>query len=258
MRVLDLFSGIGGFSLGLERAGMRTVAFCEKDAYCRAVLRKHWPDVPIYDDVQTLTAKRLAADGIAVDVICGGFPCQDISCAGKGAGLSGERSGLWFHYARIIRELMPEWVIVENSADLLYRGLGRILADLAALGRDAEWHCIQGSDVGAEHERDRCYIVSYPHLQYGQAGLGLLPHLQASLSAARDYASHSLWLASTCPPPRMVDGSSAWMDRRKRTECLGNSVLWPIVWAIGAAIMADKTNGVRVFNEPSPHYHPKG
>jgi DNA (cytosine-5)-methyltransferase 1 len=237
MRVLDLFSGIGGFSLGLERAGMTTVAFCEIEPYCRAVLRKHWPHVPCYDDVRSLTAKRLSADGIAVDVICGGFPCQDISCAGAGAGIEGERSGLWREYARLIGELRPRFAIMENAADLLYRGLGHILADLASLGRDAEWHCIQASDVGAEHERDRCYIVSYPHLQHGQEGLGLFPYLKATLSEARDRYRNSLWLASTLPPPRMVDGSAAWVDRRKRTEAIGNSVVWPIPEIIGRAIM---------------------
>src|SRR5512139_1178725 len=102
LRVLDLFSGIGGFSLGLERAGMRTVAFCEIDPYARAVLRKHWPDVPCYEDVRTLTADRLAGDGIHPTVITAGFPCQDISVAGKGAGLAGARSGLWREVARLV------------------------------------------------------------------------------------------------------------------------------------------------------------
>jgi DNA (cytosine-5)-methyltransferase 1 len=162
MRVLDLFSGIGGFSLGLERAGMTTVAFCEIEPYCRAVLKKHWPHVPCYEDVRTLTAQRLAADGIAVDVICGGFPCQDISCAGAGAGIEGERSGLWREYARLIGELRPRYVIVENVSALLGRGLGTVLGDLAALGFDAEWHCIPASAVGAPHRRDRVWIVAYP------------------------------------------------------------------------------------------------
>ena len=160
MNVLDLFSGIGGFSLGLERAGMHTVAFCEIDPYCRAVLKKHWPDVPIYDDVRTLTAGSLAADGIAVDVICGGFPCQDISNAGKRSGIEGERSGLWSEYARIIGESRPRYVIVENVAALLGRGLNRVLGDLAALGFDAEWHCIPASAVGAPHRRDRVWIIA--------------------------------------------------------------------------------------------------
>ena len=161
MNVLDLFSGIGGFSLGLERAGFRTVAFCEIDPYCRRVLAKHWPEVPIYDDVRTVSADRLRADGIAVDVICGGFPCQDISSAGKGAGLAGERSGLWREYARIIGELRPRYVIVENVAALLYRGLDDVLGDLATLRYDTEWHCIPASAVGAPHRRDRVWIVAY-------------------------------------------------------------------------------------------------
>jgi len=160
VNVLDLFSGIGGFSLGLERAGMRTVAFCEIDSYCCAVLRKHWPDVPQYDDIRELTGERLCADGIFPDVICGGFPCQDISVAGKGAGLAGERSGLWSEYARLIGEIRPQYVIVENVAALLGRGLGRVLGDLAALGYDAEWHCISASEVGAPHRRDRVWIIA--------------------------------------------------------------------------------------------------
>jgi DNA (cytosine-5)-methyltransferase 1 len=194
MNVLDLFSGIGGFSLGLERAGMRTVAFCESDEYCRAVLRRHWPDVPVWDDVRTLTFHegRLAADTIKrrileatevcagregagildstnehqctpvyIDVICGGFPCQDISVAGKGAGIAGERSILWKEFARIIGEVRPRYIIVENVAALLGRGLSVVLGDLAALGYDAEWHCIPACAVGAPHRRDRVWIVAY-------------------------------------------------------------------------------------------------
>jgi DNA (cytosine-5)-methyltransferase 1 len=189
MNVLDLFSGIGGFSLGLERAGHRTVAFCEIDSYCRAVLAKHWPDVPIFGDIRELTAEALADThrgrqpqltecngqphagkqasrgsnpvGCDVDVICGGFPCQDISLAGKGAGIEGERSGLWKEYARIIGEVRPRYVIVENVAALLGRGLGIVLGDLAALRYDAEWHCIPASAIGAPHRRDRLWIVAY-------------------------------------------------------------------------------------------------
>jgi DNA (cytosine-5)-methyltransferase 1 len=162
MRVLDLFSGIGGFSLGLERAGMQTVAFCEQNKYCHAVLKKHWPEIPIYDDVRTLTATRLADDGIAVDVICGGFPCQDISIAGKGAGLAGARSGLWWEFHRLIAEIRPAWVVIENVSALRHKGLGDVLRSLAAVGYDAEWHCIPASAVGAPHRRDRIWIVAYP------------------------------------------------------------------------------------------------
>jgi DNA (cytosine-5)-methyltransferase 1 len=161
LNVLDLFSGVGAFGLGLERAGMRVVAFCERDLFCRRVLAKHWPAVPIYDDVRTLTAARLAADGIAVDVVCGGWPCQDISVAGNGAGLAGERSGLWSEFARILGEVRPRHAIMENVAALLGRGLGDVLGDLAALGYDCEWHCIPASDVGAPHRRDRVWIIAH-------------------------------------------------------------------------------------------------
>ena len=168
MRVLDLFSGIGGFALGLERAGFTTVAFCEVDPFCRAVLAKHWPEVPIYDDVRALTGARLAADGIVCDAICGGFPCQDISVAGRGAGLAGDRSGLWFEYLRVVSEVAPRWVIIENVPALRSRGLDTVLGGLSALGYDAEWHCIPAAALGAPHRRDRVWIVANSHEQAGR------------------------------------------------------------------------------------------
>ena len=162
LRGLDLFSGIGGFSLGLDRAGgFETVAFCEIEPFCQKVLAKHWPGVPIYDDVRTLTADTLARDGIGVDVICGGFPCQDISVAGKRAGLAGERSGLWSEYRRLIGELRPRFAIIENVPGILSSGAGTVLADLAALGFDAMWECIPASAVGAPHRRDRWWCVGW-------------------------------------------------------------------------------------------------
>jgi DNA (cytosine-5)-methyltransferase 1 len=165
MKVLDLFSGLGAFSLGLQRAGFRTVAFIEIDPFCRRVLAKHWPGVPQYHDVRTLTADRLHADGIWPDVICGGFPCQDISVAGQGAGIGGERSGLWSEFARLIGEIRPRYVIVENVAALVVRGLDRVLGDLAACGYDAEWRIISAADMGAPHRRERIWIVAYPDEQ---------------------------------------------------------------------------------------------
>lgn len=163
LNLLSLFAGIGGFELGLERSGLcKTVAQVEIDPFCQKVLAKHWPEVKRYDDVRTLTAAQLARDGLAVDVICGGFPCQDISTAGKGAGIEGERSGLWREFARLVGELRPRYVFVENVAALLGRGLGRVLGDLASIGYDAEWHCIPASAVGAPHRRDRLWIVAYP------------------------------------------------------------------------------------------------
>jgi DNA (cytosine-5)-methyltransferase 1 len=184
LTVLDLFSGIGGFSLGLERTGgFRTVAFCEIEPYCRRVLARHWPGVPCYDDVRTLDAARLDADGVGrIDVICGGFPCQDISFAGKGAGLAGERSGLWREYARLIGELRPRYVLVENVAALLGRGLDRVLGDLAEIRFDAEWHCIPASAVGAPHRRDRLWLVAC------SAGIGqpVTGHVQKHNAAPTD------------------------------------------------------------------------
>ena len=172
MRVLDLFSGIGGFSLGLERmSGFETVAFCEIEPFPRKVLAKHWPGVPCYDDVRTLTAARLAGDGITdINVITGGFPCQDLSSAGKKAGMaSGTRSGLWSEITRLISELQPDYVIVENVAALLSgpserRGgwFGRVLGDLAECGYNAEWENIPASSLGAPHRRERVWLVAYP------------------------------------------------------------------------------------------------
>lgn len=180
VNVLDLFSGIGGFSLGLERAGFKTVAFCEIDPFCRQVLKKHWPDVPIYEDVRNVSKARLDADGIGrVDVVTGGFPCQDISIAGNQAGIGeGARSGLWSELARIIGDLRPEYAIVENVTALLSgeRGgwFGRILGDLAEIGYDAEWHCIPASSLGAIHDRDRVWIIAYPNKERSGDGLNLV------------------------------------------------------------------------------------
>lgn len=157
MRVLDLFSGIGGFSLGLERAGMRTVAFCEIDPFCREVLAKHWPGVPIYEDVRYAKWREGQAD-----IITAGFPCQDISIAGHGAGIAGVRSGLFWQAMRAVRLVRPAYVLLENVAALLHRGMGTVLAALAKRGYDAEWDSIQAAAVGLPHGRDRIWITAYP------------------------------------------------------------------------------------------------
>jgi DNA (cytosine-5)-methyltransferase 1 len=164
VKVLDLFSGIGGFSLGLERAGMETIAFCEFDEHAQKVLRKHWPDVPIHSDVRTLNGYDFRG---TVDVVCGGFPCQDLSTAGKQVGFGGERSSLYGQMLRIISECMPRYAIFENVTGLLTGDRGRwfakFLYDLAEIGFDAEWHCITASDIGAHHHRDRVWIICYPN-----------------------------------------------------------------------------------------------
>jgi len=168
MKVLDLFSGIGGFSLGLERVGFETVAFCEIDKKAQLVLKKHWPQVPIYDDVSAITGETFRDQ--TVDIICGGFPCQDISLAGKGAGLAGERSGLWFQFHRLIKEIRPRYAIIENVAALRSRGLDEVLRSLAEIGYDAEWHCIPASAIGAPHRRDRVWIVAYSNSVLRECG----------------------------------------------------------------------------------------
>jgi DNA (cytosine-5)-methyltransferase 1 len=183
LRHLDLFSGIGGFALAARMVGgYETVSFCEIEPYCQAVLRKHWPGVPIYDDVRTLSGR----DTGPVDIITGGFPCQDISNAGKRAGIDGERSGLWAEYCRLIGELRPRFVLVENVAALTIRGLLRILGDLAENGYDAFWRVLAASDIGAWHERARIWIVAYPMCS-GLEGQRLAVRIEAEITFTRDH-----------------------------------------------------------------------
>ena len=231
-RVLDLFSGIGGFSLGLERTGgFETVAFCEIDPFCRKVLAKHWPDVPIYDDVRTLEH-----DG-PVDVICGGFPCQDISLGGGGAGIEGDRSKLWFEMARIIGLVRPKYVIVENVAALLGRGLGAVLGSFSALGYDAEWHCIPASYVGLRQLRDRIWIVAYPQRIGIQGG----PPLTAQWSE-ESREEQLARLVQPCTWPTVSSARNRGTghgipDGAHRNRALGNAVVPQIPEMIGYAIL---------------------
>lgn len=160
LTVLDLFSGIGGISLGLEATGgFRTVAFCEIEPFPRLVLAKHWPGVPIFEDVRTLSAESLG--GLRPDCIVGGFPCQDISVAGKGKGLHGHRSGLWFEFARLVGEFGPRWVLAENVGALRTRGVDRVCSDLEGEGY-AVWPLLVGAwAAGAPHRRERVWIVAH-------------------------------------------------------------------------------------------------
>lgn len=169
IKVLDIFSGIGGFSLGLERTGhFETVAFCEKDASCREVLRKHWPDTVIYNDVEKLKHNEMikSLNLSSIDMICGGFPCTDISIAGqkKGFKYDGERtrSGLWEEFKRLIKEIKPRYAIVENVANLRSLGLNQVIKDLWSIGYACEWHIISARSVGAPHLRERIWIIAYP------------------------------------------------------------------------------------------------
>jgi DNA (cytosine-5)-methyltransferase 1 len=217
LSVGSLFAGIGGFDLGLERAGMRIAWHSEIDPYASAVLKKHWPHVPNHGDVRSIRAGTVEP----VDVICGGFPCQDISNAGKRAGIDGERSGLWSEYARIVGELRPRYVIVENVAALLGRGIERVLGDLAALGFDAEWHCIPASAVGAPHKRDRVWLIAYADSE--SAGGGINPGATER--------------GETATPPRATDAGDA--------NSSGTRSRQPDV--------AD-ANGERIYKRGSPRY----
>jgi len=156
MRVLDLFSGIGGFSLGLERAGMQTVAFCEIDPFCRQVLRKHWPDVPQFEDIRTLKGEQVGP----VDLVCGGYPCQPFSTAGERRGAEDDRH-LWPEMRRLVEELRPAWVLGENVAGHITLGLDQVLSDLDALGYATRAFVIPAVAVDAPHRRDRVWIVAH-------------------------------------------------------------------------------------------------
>jgi len=175
MNELALFAGAGGGILGGHLLGWRTVCAVEWESYPASVLCARQndgllPPFPIWDDVQTFDGKPWR--GI-VDVVSGGFPCQDISAAGKGAGIDGERSGMWGEMARIIHEVRPRFVFVENSPMLTSRGLGRVLGDLASMGFDARWGVLGAADIGANHQRDRIWIVArwngdLPHAQHNR------------------------------------------------------------------------------------------
>ena len=161
MRMLDLFSGIGGFALAAELTWadeLDIVGFCEIEKYAQRILQKNFPGVPIHEDITKLNGK----DFKNIDLITGGFPCQDISIAGKGEGIEGSRSGLWTEMCRIISEVRPRYAIIENVPMLIHRGLERVLCDLTEIGYDCEWQIIGADEVGAWHRRKRIWIVAYP------------------------------------------------------------------------------------------------
>jgi DNA (cytosine-5)-methyltransferase 1 len=163
MRFLDLFSGIGGFALGLERAGMQVTAFCEVDPFRQAVLRKHWPDVPVFGDIRKLTKEKLIEAGVIddeINLVCGGFPCQPFSVAGKRRGKADDRY-LWPEMLRVIREVKPRWVLGENVANMVSMALDTVLSDLESVGYSCQAFVIPACAVGAPHRRDRVWVVGY-------------------------------------------------------------------------------------------------
>jgi DNA (cytosine-5)-methyltransferase 1 len=251
MNELALFAGAGGGILGGKLLGWRTVCAVEWDAYAASVLIARQndgilPPFPIWDDVQTFDGKPWRG---RVDVVSGGFPCQDISAAGKGAGIEGERSGMWKHMARIIGEVLPHFVFVENSPMLVGRGLAAVLADLAEMGYDARWGIVGAHHAAAPHKRDRIWIVAHAdsgrRSQCNKEERGISEShakcydvadangsgLKKQWRALADGAEHETaecggWWSAEPHVGRMADGMAARVDRLR---CIGNGQVPAVV-----------------------------
>lgn len=225
---LDLFSGIGGLSLSLS-PWVSPTAYCEADPYCQGVLLSRMacgqiPKAPIWDDVRTLTAADL--DGASIDIICGGFPCQDISIAGAGAGLGGSRSGLFFEVVRLARELRPSFLFLENVPAVTIRGLDRILMELVALGFDCRWTIVSAGEMGACHLRERWWLCAHANRTGFQKPWGFADssheHRRASWDTAFPLVQRDVWNKSASDVCRMDDGIS---PKTHRLRALGNAVV---------------------------------
>jgi DNA (cytosine-5)-methyltransferase 1 len=244
IKIGSLFAGIGGFELGLERAlpNSRTIWQVEKNTFCQEILRKHWPDATIYDDVRTVGAHNLES----IDLLCGGFPCQDISTAGKQKGVNdGKKSSLWWQMHRIIGELRPRIAILENVANVISVGGADVVGSLAKIGYDCEWTIIRSaSDFGAPHKRERWFCVAYPHSlnklrakRYGllEAFNNVWPYTGSqSRTVGRCDTGTGYWGKVSAPAAvcRVDDGIPAGMDRSKhnrirkeRLKSLGNAIV---------------------------------
>ncbi len=239
----SLFSGIGGLDLGLECAlrdegfDVSTIWQCEQDAWCRGILARHWPDALRYDDVRTV-----GADAPRVDILCGGFPCQDVSLAGTGTGLAGPRSGLWFEFARIVREARPRIVVVENVTALASRGLDAVLRELSEAGYDAIWFDLRASDVGAPHERPRLFVVAYADAE--RQGLKREDDVPSDegMEEPPGHDAHGCGAARVCgspderggaAPQRRGDGQPRLVGGADGVSCGVDSVALPSVWPSG-------------------------
>jgi len=253
----SLFAGIGGIDLGLERAGMACKWQVEIDDFCNKVLAKHWPDVRRYRDVREVGKHNLEP----VDLIAGGFPCQDVSLAGKRAGLEGKRSTLWSEFFRIICEINPRWVLAENVRGLLSSDngqfFGNILRDLASIGYYAEWDCLPAAFFGAPQLRHRVYIIAYPKSNFGgstgfsniftenKSGLGKYLRLASKVTwngIQIDRKNETSYTANFPEPIflRMADGLSTELDKdiaARRMKTCGNAVVPQVVEYIGRCIL---------------------
>lgn len=237
LTVGSLFAGIGGFDLGLERAGMSVLWQCETDEFCQRVLARHFPGRPCYPDVRRLRGADLAP----VDVLCGGFPCQSVSHNGHGLVQSDER-WLWPEFARLIGLLRPRYVLVENVAALVGRGFHDVITDLAAMRYDAEWDCLRASDAGAPHRRERLYLVAYPERVGCQEGPRVfagepradLPQPATWRGVPDRNADGALRLVPPSDVQRVADGVPDELDRLR---AVGNALVPQIAEWIGRRII---------------------
>lgn len=224
LRLLDLFSGIGGFSYAAETllGGYQTVQFVEREPYCQKILRKHWPNVPIHSDICSYQTKLGSAD-----VVCGGFPCQDISIAGRQAGIKkGTRSGLFYELMRIIRVVGPRYIVLENVAAIVNNGLDTVLGQLAEAGFDAEWACIRASDVGAIHRRDRWWLVAYAISDRSKGHLPAQVPWQPALQRIESFGGFkNLRDGPSADTPRLLRGTDGLPCKLDRLRSLGNAVV---------------------------------
>jgi DNA (cytosine-5)-methyltransferase 1 len=232
LRTLDLFSGIGGFSYAAEKlvGGFKTTAFVECEPFCQRVLAKHWPHVPLHNDVRTFQAAESS-----FDVITAGFPCQDISVAGKQAGLDGARSGLFYEVIRLAREIRPQFLVLENVANLVSHQNGEtfqeVLFQIARAGFDAEWAVVSARDVGACHIRKRIWVVAYTseqHLQRcwteGQPVLSVPSGQKRALWSSQGVMLSPDW-RSYASEPVLCRGDARLSNRVHRLGVLGNAVV---------------------------------
>jgi DNA (cytosine-5)-methyltransferase 1 len=248
----ELFGGIGGFSLGFERAGLTKRWSVEIDPYCQRVLRKHWPNCGEWDDVRTFPPDP--AEDWRVDVIAGGFPCQDISNAGPRVGIEGSRSGLWSEFSRIIRVLRPRFVVVENVPEITLPrgGLGVVLGDLASMGFDAEWGCLPAAAFGAPHIRERFFAVAYSETcdggRIGRRKESTCRHSGPCWNADRNDAQARVYepkrariaRAARCwgtDQPGLDRASYGVPNRVHRLRALGNAVVPQVAQWLGERLM---------------------
>jgi DNA (cytosine-5)-methyltransferase 1 len=235
LTVGSLFSGIGGFDLGFERAGFDIAWQVEFDPFCQSVLKKHWPNAKLYSDIREVNANELQP----VDVVCGGFPCQPVSVSGKQKGREDER-WLWPEFARIVRGIRPAYVVVENVPGLLTvdggRLFGTVLGDLAACGYNAEWQVLPASVFGAWHRRDRLFIVAYSDCQRLEKREVFGSDAEQKLAAlARDCSTGAgIWAVESgiC---RTLDGVS---NRVERLRALGNAIVPQVAEFVARMILA--------------------